>query len=278
MDEDRSIWWWVLLGAALIAAAAGGYLWWQRSRVPAPPPQPVALQGPPEVAAPAPEAPKGEAKIEHPIEQAPAAAGQAAEPLPPLDNSDTAMREALARVIGTARLNDTLMMQNIVYRIVATVDNLPREKLSQKIVPVKPVGGAFVVAGEGEARAIGPDNERRYAGYLALVKALDAKTIATLYARFYPLFQQAYRELGYPKGYFNDRLVQVIDHLLAAPEVSDAKLVQPKVLYEFADPQLEALSAGQKVMVRIGPENARAVKAKLREIRREVTTRALPGG
>jgi Protein of unknown function (DUF3014) len=44
-------------------------------------------------------------------------------------------------------------------------------------------------------------------------------------------------------------------------------------MYEFADPALEARSAGQKIMIRMGSENAAKVKAKLREIRREVTRR-----
>ena len=38
-----------------------------------------------------------------------------------------------------------------------------------------------------------------------------------MYKQYYPLFQQAYVDLGYPEGYFNDRLVEVIDHLLATP-------------------------------------------------------------
>ncbi|HQU43635.1 MAG TPA: DUF3014 domain-containing protein, partial [Pirellulales bacterium] len=42
--------------------------------------------------------------------------------------------------------------------------------------------------------------------------------------------------------YFNDRLVSVIDHLLAAPEpAGPVALVQPKIIYKFADPQLESL-------------------------------------
>ena len=78
------------------------------------------------------------------------------------------------------------------------------------------------------------------------------------YVQLYPLFQAAYQELGYPNGYFNDRLIQAIDDMLAAPDVAAPKLAQPKVLYEFADPALENLSAGQKILVRMGPENAQA--------------------
>jgi hypothetical protein len=92
-----------------------------------------------------------------------------------------------------------------------------------------------------------------------------------LYRQFYPLFQRAYEDLGYPKAYFNDRLIAVIDHLLAAPRTPAlVKLTQPKVLYEFADPELQSRSSGQKILLRMGNENAARVKAKLRELRAEL--------
>jgi hypothetical protein len=93
--------------------------------------------------------------------------------------------------------------------------------------------------------------------------------LAGFYVRLYPLFQQAYVELGYPNGYFNDRLIGVIDHLLAAPEPkAPVYLAQPRVVFEFADPQLESLSAGQKILVRMGADNEMRIKAKLRELRK----------
>jgi hypothetical protein len=92
---------------------------------------------------------------------------------------------------------------------------------------------------------------------------------------FYPLFQQAYQALGYPNGYFNDRLVVTIDNLLAAPDITtDIAVVRPNVMYQFADPKLEDLSAGQKLMLRMGPTNAAIVKAKLRELRAQVAVAA----
>jgi len=54
------------------------------------------------------------------------------------------------------------------------------------------------------------------------------------------------------------------------------ELSQPKVLYEYADPSLEARSAGQKILIRMGPVNESRVKTKLREIRRALTGQALP--
>jgi hypothetical protein len=138
--------------------------------------------------------------------------------------------------------------------------------------PVKPVSGLLIVTSTRDGKVIAPENSARYAPYVRWMESVDAKKLAAVYVRFYPLFQDAYKDLGYPKGYFNDRLIVVIDHLLATPEVSGAiRLEQPKVLYEFADPSLKATSSGQQILLRMGHDNALKVKAKLRELRREIT-------
>jgi hypothetical protein len=104
--------------------------------------------------------------------------------------------------------------------------------------------------------------------------SLDSRALVQRYIESYPLFQRAYAELGFPQRNFNDRLVEAIDDLLAAPEIAGPpELAQPKVLYEFADPDLEGRSAGQKIMMRMGSGNAARVKSKLREIRRELVQR-----
>ena len=98
---------------------------------------------------------------------------------------------------------------------------------------------------------------------------LETEQFVKWYTRYYPLIQEAYDELGYKNRYFNDRFISVLDHLLKTPEVvGTIRLVQPKVFYEYADPALESLSAGQKILLRIGPDNTEIVKAKLTEIRK----------
>jgi hypothetical protein len=182
------------------------------------------------------------------------------------------MRNALSELVSDKALIEFFLLRDFVRHIVATVDNLPREKLALRLMPVKLPGGKFLVSGEEGSFTIGADNAARYAPYLRLADALETGKLVALYVHFYPLFQQAYQELGYPKGYFNDRLVEVIDHLLAAPEVrAPVKLVRPKVFYLFGEPDLEARSAGQKILMRIGSDNAARIKAKLREIRAELT-------
>ncbi|MFZ5555664.1 MAG: DUF3014 domain-containing protein [Pseudomonadota bacterium] len=249
-----------------IAVLAGivFFLFPKKAGEPPPAPPPRAEVPPP------PPPPPAEPAIRHPLPETPPA--EAAKPLPALAESDAEVKDALAGVVGAEAL-ERFYLEGMIRRIVTTVDNLPRRKVALKVLPVKPVGGQFAVSGKDATLEISPANAARYAPYVKLAQAANAKQAAALYRRYYPLFQQAYEELGYPGKYFNDRLVEVIDHLLAAPEVKGPiRLTQPKVLYQFADPELEALSAGQKFLVRIGPGNAAAMKAKLRELRAEVTS------
>jgi hypothetical protein len=250
---------WVALILGLVGVAAIVYYRWYSQ---APEPQPPA----PAETQPAPEN-KAEPKILHPI----AESGEA-KPLPALSESDAAMQESLADLLGQKALAEFFYLDNIIRRIVATVDNLPREKLAQRLMPVKPVAGKFLVTGKEDNFVLNPGNYSRYAPYVRLAEAVNVKKLVAAYVHFYPLFQQAYKDLGYPTGYFNDRLVEVIDHLLDAPDVQGpVKLIRPSVMYQFADPELEALSAGHKVLVRMGSENSARIKAKLKEIRRWLT-------
>ncbi len=249
--------------AAVIVIAGGVAAWWHFRPEPVPETPPVAAAPP--APAPAPAAP--EPRIEHPVPPPP----EAATPLPPLADSDRAASEMLASLFGHEAFVRFFVGDDVVRRFVATVDNLPRKSAAQRLFPVRPVPGVFHVAGGDEAFAIGADNSLRYRPYVLAMEQVEAKKLAAAYIRYYPLFQAAYQELGYPDGYFNDRLVQAIDDLLAAPAVDAPALVQPKVLYQFADTGLETRSAGQKIMMRMGPANEARVKDKLRAIRREIT-------
>lgn len=189
-----------------------------------------------------------------------------------LDASDPYMLDLLKRFFPTSRLEDFFILNNLIKRIVVTVDNLPRRELPARLVPLRPVPGIFEVEGSDNNLVISEKNTRRYQPLVNLFSGIETRRLVSVYVHLYPLFQQAYRDLGYPKGHFNDRLVYVIDHLLAAPQVSGPVRVQEHVVrYRFADPGLEALSSGEKIMIRIGPDHAVKVRDKLREIRKEIT-------
>jgi hypothetical protein len=257
----RKIIWWLI---AIFGIGVFVFIIYRALERMRPEPEP---QLPPPVVVPAAPA---EPQIRYPVEQQPQE-----KPLPALDVSDATMQNALGELSLDRTLSGLFQMKDFIRRVVATIDNLPRQKLALRLMPVKPAGGKFLAIGKDESLAIGPDNAARYAPYVRLASTVDTAKLVAFYVHFYPLFQQAYRDLGYPKGYFNDRLIEVIDHLLATPEVPVAAgLVQPKVFYLFADPELEARSAGEKILMRIGSGNAVLIKAKLREIRGELVRQA----
>jgi hypothetical protein len=252
------------IGIAVLASAGAAYYFWQQKQAAESRPAPVA-------AAPAAPIPPAEPATHYPVPQPPEPQA-IAKPLPELNDSDQLAHDAIADLIAAEPLKKFLVMQEIVRHIVVTVDNLPRKTLALRLSPVKPVGGEFRTIGKEDKLAIAADNAARYTPYVRAAEEMNAKKLVAAYGRLYPLFQKAYEDLGYPKGYFNDRLIVVIDHLLAAPELQGPlALVTPHVQAQFADPELEARSAGQKTLIRMGSENAAVIKAKLREIRRELT-------
>jgi len=264
----------MLAGLAVVVGAAALYYFWPR----AVPPTPQVASMPP-AASPEPAA-QPEPAIAHPVENipgvAPADGDAALAALPALDQSDVVATDAISTILNGDDFASLLVPDGLIRRIVATVDNLPRRTIATRILPVRPVAGPFATAAESGRVAVAAMNAGRYDAYVKAAEAIDTRRLAGFYVRLYPMFQQAYVELGYPNGYFNDRLVAVVDHLLAAPEPRPPVYVsQPKVLFEFADPELEQLSAGQKIMVRVGLDNELRLKAKLRDIRKALTAQAV---
>jgi hypothetical protein len=245
---------------AVLIAAVGGWFYWRSHDVNLPK---VAVSEQPAVPAPPPEE-----RIEHPV---PAASADAAKvPLPELNESDKAISDALAEAAGGAA--EYLVPESIIRHIVVTVDNLPRQKVTVEKRPVVPASGTFMANGDELHATLDARNFQRYTPMVNVIRKVDMQRLATVYLHFYPLFQKAYQDLGYPNGYFNDRLVKVIDVLLATPQITGPiELVRPNVMYVFADAALEARPAGQKALIRMGPDNAAAVKEKLMELRAIIT-------
>jgi hypothetical protein len=259
---------WILV--LLLLAGAVFYLW-QTSRAPNADLAP-APEAPPQVSAPAERQAPG---IRYPIEES-AVVNSPSPDLPQLDESDSIVRDALSGLVEGDVLQKLLRDENVVRHIVVTVDNLPRSKVAARLLPTKPVQGGLATEKSSEGLAIAEGNFRRYTPYVSVAENIDPQKLVSLYVELYPLFQRAYEELGYPDDYFNDRLVAVIDHMLEAPEPTGPILIkQPHILYKYVDPDLEKSSAGHKLMIRMGKDNAARVKKKLREVR-DVLTKEQP--
>ncbi|MDP3083778.1 MAG: DUF3014 domain-containing protein [Rubrivivax sp.] len=258
----------LLVGAGLLALGAAAWLLWPQPQ----PPQPLEVASTP-----------------LPVQQLQASAPPAvaaAEPLPdaavtlpPLASSDALLKESLTELVGRAGVLGLLQTDGFVRRIVATVDNLPRQHAEPRLWPVNPTAGRFTVDGQGR---IALDNGQRYAALVQLIEGVEPARAVALYRRVHPLLQQAYEELGYPGQRFHSRLIEVVDHLLATPQPS-APLVltlteikgpipsqRPWVRYEFADASLQQLSAGQRMLLRVGIVNQRRLMAWLRDFRAQL--------
>lgn len=246
--------WSMILLALCIIAAAIFFRWPQPPSEPLPPL--VQVQ-------PVPEKP-AEPAILHPLPEA-----EIVEPpLPSLAESDPYLQELLARNIETPKLLALLIPRDFIPRLVLIIDTLPQRTIPLQHLPLKAPEGTFLTITTADGMTIASANAARYAPFVALAEAIPAETLSSLYRRLYPLFQQAYEEMGYSRRYFNDRLVEVIDHLLATPVPAAPLLLEPRIRRViYADPALEALSAGQKILLRMGDENRRRVVKVLREFR-----------
>jgi hypothetical protein len=188
--------------------------------------------------------------------------------LPNLNDIDAYLRLELVDLYGS-QLNTLMASDALIDKIVATVDNLPRSHVAERVRPLGRLQSDFVTqAGADDTATLDPLNYERYRVLVDLFTLADPDAVTDLYRRYYPLLQKSYETLGYPHGYFNDRVVEVIDHLLATPVPDEApRLVRPHVLFEFADPELEALSSGQKFLLRMGADNAARTKQALEQLR-----------
>jgi hypothetical protein len=158
-------------------------------------------------------------------------------------------------------------------RVVTSVDNAIGEvQPTDKISPLNGPESEFVVAKAGDKTVIDPANYKRYDVYVDLLRKTDMKQMADIYVHFYSALQSAYQELGTQKE-FKDRTLAVINKLLKTPEESKPIAVfrpTPHGKYLFVEDRLENLTPAQKILVRMGPDNERVVKAKLRQFRHDV--------
>lgn len=271
----------------LVAAVTASYFWWRSATAPAPSaPAPEVAAAPQPAPAPSAAMPAVRYPIEAPVGASAAQAEAAAAASAPA----VSFKTALDALLGRAAVLQWLQLDDFARRLVATVDNLPREHAAAQLWPFNPTPGRFSPTETPQGAVIGSTNHARYAAFVDWVHGVDSRRAVAVYRSLYPLFQRAYEDLGFPGRHFNDRLVDVIDHLLATPEPAaplavhllevkgNVPSLRPWVRFEFSDPELQARSAGQKLLLRVGLANEQRLKAKLAEIRSLITQPASGGG
>jgi hypothetical protein len=279
--EDRVMKNWIILIILVVLGLGAWYLLSvQKDAVEeAPAPPPIAVEE-----APAPPPVEEEVTAE-PDVSSPVVAEEAAPeepPLPPLADSDPVAVEALSGLVGSEPVQQYVVSEDVIPRLVATLDALSGKQVPASIKAVEGPGGNFQATADEQPDSVirnaagdpipqyvvDPVNYRRYTPYVEMLEAADTADIVASYQDYRPLFEEAFSQLGYPDGDFDQRLRSLIDELLATPDVSGpVRLIKPEAYYLYADEELESLTAGQKVLLRMGPDNAARVKAKLTEIR-----------
>lgn len=263
MEENRNYGW--VVGLLVVAAlAVGAYFFLSRDRDKAP--------ETPQVEAPEEVAPEPKPELEEPAPAEPAPPPEPERELPPLNESDGPVYKDLLSLAPGDALSRWLVSEEVIRKWVAAVNTASQGQLIHKHRPFKNIKGPIVVSEEGPTgMVLSEENYRRYDVPVRLFARVDSDTAMTLYRFWYPRLAQAYGELGIRNKTFHQVLLQAIDQVLAAPQVEESiQLVRPSVYYKFADPKLEKLPGLHKLMIRMGPDNARRVKEKLRELKAEL--------
>ena len=224
--------------------------------VTAPPPEPPPAPVVTEIEEPAPEPPP---LPPEPVE----------EPLPRLEESDDAVRDAVGDIpLGTAG-QQYLIPGNIIERSASLIYLMAQGDVPYKLLPVSRPKAAFPISDDGTQVVTDPAGFKRYDALTQWLQSLDLASLLSSLEWFIPLFREAWSYYGEDPAAFDMAVVMTLDLVIATPEIdlSEARLVRKEAVWIFEDPTIEGLAPIQKQVLRLGPENAEVVKAKAAEAR-----------
>lgn len=266
----------LVIPVVAVIAVVGGYLAFSGS-APEPTPEPVVTQQPqpepvvePEpVVDPEPEVFEEPAPVEE-VVVAPEAPAEPEITLPLLDESDPEVRKDLLDAVWNQDFAAMLVSEDLIRKTVVFVDNIANNGVERDFTVLKGPSQRFqVVTTEANEQVIDPASYNRYDIYVTMLESLNENDLRRLYDKYQPLVQEVYSELGYPDKDFRDTLLKAINNVLDTPEIEGTvEVVQPKVMYEFKDESLEALTSVQKQVLRMGPDNTKKLKVVLKKFRR----------
>lgn len=212
------------------------------------------------------------------IEPVPSAAGEvppalpdlaADEPieLPAVDTSDSFVRRLIARLSTHPQFAEWLVTDELARRFVATIADFAHGSSPAPHLRFMAPTDPFRVREYAGDQVVDETSYRRYDAMATTFASLDAQATARLVRQLTPLFEEAHRELGFPDRTFQSDLARAVSNVLAV-EVSERPpvVVRGENGWIYADPELEARSTAAKHLMRMGPENAQRVQAKVLEI------------
>ena len=195
--------------------------------------------------------------------------------LPELDNSDQMIRQAALSLgnFSEADVQAFMPREQFIRKFVAILDNASTGNFSPTLVADLQINGSFV-AREIEEGVFEIDfrSYQRFDKITDIIYSIDANRAAQLYLTITPLIRDAYKELGYLVDDVDALVLSALESIITVPEVPKRILLKrPAVMYEYLDPEYEALNGFQKLILRTGPRNGRLLKQKAREIKSAIT-------
>lgn len=196
---------------------------------------------------------------------------QAKESLPILSQSDPYIEKEIIKLADGMNVSDLIRTPNLAQQAAVFVDNFAQGDLLSNNSPIKGPSQRFTAVDINGKTYLNPDSYHRYDMYANLLSSLDPDELVATYQQMYPLFEEAFTDLGYANMDFNERVKQAIQEVLDAPIIEDPiELSSVSVNYQFVDPKLENLPAAQKLIIRMGPDNAKKIKNVLRELENQL--------
>jgi hypothetical protein len=185
----------------------------------------------------------------------------------PLDQTDGLLRGLAGEVSSNPDFLRWIASKDLIRRFVAAVDAVAGGQSPRPQADFFVLKAPFKVVTRAGATYLDPASYARYDIVADVLDSVSVAGAAKLYRDFQSQLRQAYRDLGYPQGDFHTTLLKAINELLQAPIVEAPIEVESTVAsYVCIDPRLESLSAPQKHLLRMGPENVQLIQAKLREL------------
>jgi len=191
------------------------------------------------------------------------------EPLPRLEESDDAVRDAVGDIpLGTAG-QQYLIPGNIIERSASLIYLMAQGDVPYRLLPVSRPKAAFPISDDGTQVVTDPAGFERYNALTQWLQSLDLESLLSSLEWFIPLFREAWSYYGEDSAAFDMAVVMTLDLVIATPEIdlNEARLIRKEAVWIFEDPAIEGLAPIQKQVLRMGPENAEIVKAKATEAR-----------
>jgi hypothetical protein len=263
-EQPKSFTTHIILAVVVVLIIAGLFFW--LSDDPEPEPVPVVLPEPIVEVVPEPviEEPVFEPEI---VEEQP----ELEEPLPapePIVIDDAMVKTSILDLTNYEAAASLLVNDDLLQRFVVLTDNMAKGNVAPQHQLLNPPTQDFRVYQQAGKQWIDSASYQRYTKYVDSFDEMDTEMLVQLYDKYKPTITEYYAEIGDPDDDFSFVIIDAINHLLDTPEVPvPVEVYSDSVMYKFSDSRLEELSGPQKHLLRMGPENMRRIKAKLREIK-----------